>query len=234
MNFSQSFYTTNFLDVVIFQNVGNHVLVSSLTTILSLIIFGIIIPKISHVIGSDIDRADSERRRAEEALKESQERLDLALESGQMGVWDLDLIHDTAWRSLRHDQIFGYDSLLLEWGSAIFMQHVVPEDRDRVRQCFDEAFRTGQLFFECQITWPDQSRRWILAKGQAYSGEKAQPVRMSGTVMDITERKKMEELAKKREIELNEAQRLSRLGRWSWDIKTDTITWSDELYEMFG
>ena len=52
----------------------------------------------------------TERKRAEAALKDSERRLTLALDSAQMGMWDLDLLTDTSVRSLRHDQIFGYSA----------------------------------------------------------------------------------------------------------------------------
>ncbi len=140
-------------------------------------------------------KAELERRVAERtvALKESEQRLNLALDSAQMGAWDLDLIADKAVRSLRHDQIFGYDSLLPEWGAGIFMTHVVPEDREQVKQCFENAFATGSFKMECRIIRRDGALRWIEAEGRAYRDEKGQPVRMMGVVADITERKNAEE-----------------------------------------
>jgi len=141
---------------------------------------------------NDMKMAGLEISRINLELRESEQRLDLALESGHMGVWDLDLIHDTSWRSLQHDQIFGYESLLPEWGQAVFMQHVVPEDRDRISQCFEEALRTNRLDFECKITRRDQDQRWIYVRGQLYRDEMARPVHMMGTIMDITERKRLE------------------------------------------
>jgi diguanylate cyclase (GGDEF)-like protein/PAS domain S-box-containing protein len=145
------------------------------------------------VIGIVVMAQDiTERKRSEERLATSEHRLDLALESGQLGAWELDLIHDTSWRTLRHDQIFGHASLLPEWGRETFLRQCMPKDRDRIGRCFDEAMRTDRLVFECQIIWPDQSRHWIHVLGHVYRDDKARPVRMAGTVMDITERKRGE------------------------------------------
>jgi PAS domain S-box-containing protein len=69
----------------------------------------------------------TDRKRAEAALKDSERRLTLALDSAQMGMWDLDLLTDTSVRSLRHDQIFGYSAAVPTWGVAVFMTHVVPK-----------------------------------------------------------------------------------------------------------
>ena len=97
----------------------------------------------------------SERKRAEAALKESERRLNLALDSAQIGMWDLDLATDTSVRSLRHDQIFGYSSPLPTWGTAIFLTHVVPEDREAAQRAFETAFMSGKFDMECRIIRPD-------------------------------------------------------------------------------
>jgi PAS domain S-box-containing protein len=134
-----------------------------------------------------------ERKRRETALKESEQRLSLALDAAKIGMWDLDLLADTSVRSLRHDQIFGYSSLLPAWGAALFMNHVVPEDRAVAKRAFEEALTSGNLEMECRILWADKSIHWISAKGRAYRDPQGNPVRMMGTVADITEHKRAEE-----------------------------------------
>jgi PAS domain S-box-containing protein len=141
---------------------------------------------------SKITRDVTEQRRAQELLRESEQRLTLASTSGEVGVWDLDLIADQAWRSLQHDRIFGYESLLPKWGKEVFFNHVVPEDRELVQQGFEEAFRTGHLEFECRIIRVDQAVHWISAKGEVSRNEQGQPIRMMGVVTDVTERKRAE------------------------------------------
>ncbi len=161
----------------------------SLSMLSSVVLIGVLVWMSAKVL----DRKEIERKQAAEAVKESEQRLDLALDSAQMGAWDLDLINDTAVRSLKHDQIFGYASLQPEWGSEIFLTHVVPEDRDLVKKRFEEAFATGHFSMECRIIWPDQSLHWIAAQGRVYRNQKGDPVRMMGVVTDITERKRAEE-----------------------------------------
>jgi PAS domain S-box-containing protein len=135
----------------------------------------------------------TDRKRAEAALKDSERRLSLALDSAQMGMWDLDLLTDTSVRSLRHDQIFGYSAAVPTWGAAVFMTHVVPEDREVAKRAFERAFVSDNFDMECRIRWADQSVHWISAKGRVYRNPKGDPVRMMGTVVDVTERKRAEE-----------------------------------------
>ena len=134
-----------------------------------------------------------DRKRADRALKESEQRLNLALDAGQVGMWDLDLLTDTSVRSFRHDQIFGYSSPVPTWGVAIFMNHVVPADRDVARRAFDEAFISDSFELECRLRWADTSIHWISAKGRVFRDPQGDPVRMMGTIADITERKRIEE-----------------------------------------
>jgi PAS domain S-box-containing protein len=142
---------------------------------------------------SKVTRDVTEQRRAEELLRESEQRLTLASTSGEVGVWDLDVIADQSWRSLQHDRIFGYESLLPNWGVAVFSDHVFPEDRELVQRRLEEAFQNGHLEFECRIIRADQAMRWISVKGEVVRNEQGQPIRMMGVITDVTERKRAEE-----------------------------------------
>jgi len=123
--------------------------------------------------------------------KINQEKLTLALSSAKIGAWDLDLVHDTAERNLVHDQIFGYKTLQKKWGQKIFGEHIIPEDRGYAQECFEKALETGDFALQCRIIWPNKSIHWIEALGKAHY-EKGKPVRIFGTVADITEKKELE------------------------------------------
>ncbi|MBC1239379.1 PAS domain S-box protein [Nostoc sp. 2RC] len=130
---------------------------------------------------------------AEEALRESEERLRFALQSAQLGDWDLDLRTQTAHRSVRHDQIFGYDSLLPEWSYEMFLEHVLPEDRPLVEAKFLSALTHNEMWdFECRIRRVDGELRWIWGRGQVYYNAQQEAVRMLGLVGDISDRKQAE------------------------------------------
>jgi PAS domain S-box-containing protein len=141
-----------------------------------------------------VTRDITERQRAAEALKVSEERLQMAVEAAQLGVWDLDLINDQAFRSLRHDQIFGYESPQPKWGIEIAMTHIIPEDRERFRASLAEAFKSNDFLMECRINRAaDHSLRWISAQGRVYRDLAGKPVRMMGVVADTTDRKQREQ-----------------------------------------
>jgi PAS domain S-box-containing protein len=135
----------------------------------------------------------TERKRVEEALRDSEERLRLAVGAADLGIWDLDLVRDVAVRSPRHDQIFGYSKLQPEWGLEIAMRHVLPEDRPAVLEAHARARESGELLHESRVRWPDGSIHWISAHGRLYFDRERRPVRIAGVVADVTERKHAEE-----------------------------------------
>jgi two-component system sensor histidine kinase/response regulator len=126
--------------------------------------------------GHVTERADVERR------------MSLALDAGQMGIWEGDLARQTSVRSLRHDQIFGYATLQGEWDLENLLACVVPEDLAKAHHAFAEAYRTGAFNLECRIRWPDASLHWISAQGQVDRDAQGDPVRMLGIVKDTTDR----------------------------------------------
>jgi len=140
-------------------------------------------------------RADiTARKRAEEALQASQKRLSFAMEKGQMGGWELDLASQTAQRTLGHDTIFGYATLLPEWTYEMFLEHVLPGHRAEVDRLYRGAIATqGDWSFECRIRRADGQVRWIWATGGHLRDDTGKVRKMAGIVQDITERKQVEE-----------------------------------------
>ena len=112
--------------------------------------------KVTHFIA--IKQDITSRRLAEEKLRESEERLNFAMNTSHTGVWDLNLLDHTAFRSLEHDRIFGYPKLLPEWTYEMFLDHVLQEDREEVSSRFnyainnksDWSFRRGLRLPACR------------------------------------------------------------------------------------
>jgi PAS domain S-box-containing protein len=136
-------------------------------------------------------RLEKERQQAVIAVKESKARLDFLLEAAQFGDWELDLSdHSAGYRSLRHDQIFGYESLLSEWTYEMFLSHVLLEDREAVDRQFKAALERNQPWsLECRIRRADQQLGWIWVNGYIYHNAEGEPSRMVGLIVDITAKK---------------------------------------------
>lgn len=132
------------------------------------------------------------------------DHLRLLLEKGDIGAWELDTRTGHAWRNLRHDQIFGYDAPLPEWTYEMFLEHVIPQDRDSVDRLYGRALERGEPWsFECRILRCDGEQRWITATGQPLRNDEGRIVRLIGHVMDITHIKRNEEKLRTLLNELN-------------------------------
>ena len=167
-----------------------------------------------------LTREVKHRRGVEARLRVSEGRLTLALDASQMGLWDLDLRTDESHRTVRHDQIFGYATLQPAWGREIFLRHLYPDDRDVEQAAFDRAFTTGDFQMECRIVRQgDRAIRWIATQGRLFRDAAGEPVRMMGSVMDVTERKEAERRLHERTLQLEAAN--EALGSFTYSVSHD-------------
>jgi PAS domain S-box-containing protein len=178
---------------------------------------------------------NTERKQADEALKESRRRLEEAQRIAHVGHWERDLETGLITWSDEIYRILGLspqenDSPPTEWRHMIH-----PEDRERVSVVTEEAQRGVRRYdVEYRIVRPDGKVRFLHSQGDIIRDEQGRPRRAFGIAQDITERKSVEERLKQSESQLAEAQHLARVGSWNWDLQSNTLNWSDELYRIFG
>jgi PAS domain S-box-containing protein len=153
--------------------------------------------------GMDIEA----RRRAEEALRESEEKLRLAKDAAGMGAWNWDLVTgELVWTDrcralfgLAPDDPVSYD---------VFKRTIHPDDVAPIEDALRDALRTGNDYDAVmRVPLPDGSVRWVAAKGRAFFDAQRRPVRMAGMAVDITERKRVEEQLQEANDALREAAR---------------------------
>ena len=142
---------------------------------------------------TDIDQ----QKKVEAELRNSNARLDLALEVAELGELDVDLKKLTAAPSLRRDQIFGYETLQLVWNNETFLSHVLPEDRADFEERLRASSRVGIWNLETRIRRLDGKIRWIWIHGRGMSYDTEKPTRMYGFIKDITQEKRAEEERKR-------------------------------------
>ena len=147
----------------------------------------------------------TERRGAEAGLRESEERLRLALDAGGCGVWDWDVAGGSVTWS---DQLFGIHGIAPEdFHGRIedFTRLIHPEDSGRLAESIRRALQEGAEYQEeFRIVRPDGQVRWVSTRGRAFFNTPGRAVRMLGATLDITERHEAEEersrlLARERE-----------------------------------
>jgi signal transduction histidine kinase len=136
------------------------------------------------------------RKEYEQALRKSEERLNLALDAGGgVGVWDWDVLSDRIYADSRFAQLYSLDADLCALGVTVatFTAQVHPEDRPQVSEAFRRATSTaGEFAEEYRLLKEDGSVRWVYARGRCHSDENGRAFRCLGVVFDITARKETE------------------------------------------
>jgi PAS domain S-box-containing protein len=173
-------------------------------------------------------------KRTTKALRESEERLRLAMSGGSIGVWDWDVITGRGTWSPELCQIYG-----MEAGAAQcyedFSSRVHPDDLAAMESQRDAAIRNRTQFdLEFRIVRPSGEVRWISARGRGYYDETGNVVRMVGNNIDITERVLAKEALREREQRLRLALDASAGGSWTWDIGTNRVDWDDRFRKLYG
>ena len=136
------------------------------------------------------------QHRAMEALRASQERFQLALDAGVVGVWDWHIPEDRVYTDEKIARLYGVDPAQAATGAPMrtFTDHIHPGDFARVERDIETAVRTGGEFScEYRLLHWDETVRWVLARGYCLRDDKGQPTRFPGAAVDITERKEAEE-----------------------------------------
>jgi PAS domain S-box-containing protein len=131
----------------------------------------------------------ADRRRFEEALRQSEARLEQAQALAQLGSWDWDLRTDAVTRSRELCRMFGLSEEEFGTSSSSSYDRVHPDDRERLRAAVEGAVRAGQPWdIEYRIIRPDGLRH-VHALGEVVCDSRGQPLRAFGTAQDITERR---------------------------------------------
>ncbi|MDQ3751255.1 MAG: PAS domain S-box protein [Acidobacteriota bacterium] len=174
----------------------------------------------------------NERKRAEQALIESEEHYRRIVETAQEGIWILDEQAKTSYVNDRMAEILGYtaDEMLgrsmydfMDDESRIEAERNFQKRRNGIKEQHDFRFRRK-----------DGTDLWAIVSTNPIMNDNNVFVGAVGLITDITDRKLIEEKLHESEARLVEAQRIARIGSWEWDIVQNKITWSNELYRVFG
>ena len=183
----------------------------------------------------------SEQVLSQEALRFSEANLAEAQKVAGLGSWTLNIFSGEAYWSDQRYRIFGYEPGAVEPTINNFKKSLHPDDRYRVISELMDAFKTQKIFnTECQIVQPGGGERTIHIVGKTVQGDDQKGSYMSGTVMDITERKIVENelIRAKEEAETANQTKSKFLANMSHELRTPLnaiIGFSDTMKaQIFG
>lgn len=176
----------------------------------------------------------TKRKRAEEALRTSEERLQLALDVAELGLWDWKITTGELTWSQECLAMYGLP-LDTDITYAIFLQTIHPEDRERIDRALNRAVETCSSYEEHKrVIWPDGSIHWTLSRGQVYCDARGTPVRMTGVSFDISKLKQAEAEHQVHVWFLESLDKVNRAMQGTNDLQQMMINVLDSLLTIFN
>ena len=157
-----------------------------------------------------------------------------AEELANMGNWSWDMTTKKLEWTDQLYRIYGLEPQSEQMNMEKFLSFVHPEDKDYVKEGIDLFYKENYLDFTFRIVTRDGKTKTLRSIAQVQKDKNGKPVSVVGTERDTTEKQNLIDRLKNSEQLYKQAQSLAHVGNWTWNIDSDIVMWSDELYRIYG
>jgi PAS domain S-box-containing protein len=175
------------------------------------------------------------RKSTEQSLRRTEERLKMGLSSAKMGTWRWDAKTNLDTRDGSLNRILGFEDVETTQSAEDFSDHIHPDDRDIVSMELKRAVREHDTYLvEFRIVQPNGNIRWVRDRGEAFYDDKDELVYATGAIVDITERKKAEELLQESEKKFRSLTENAPVGIAVTALDGAVLEVNPAILDMFG
>ena len=179
--------------------------------------------------------AELERWQMENKLRHRNRHLIESQALAHLGSWDWDIDSGNVWWSDEQYRLLGHEPGTIPATHDTFLRAVYPDDRVHVQRAIDAALAGRPRFdMECRIVRPNGEIRVISCRGEVLRDSGGQPISMSGSILDITDRKRVEEALQTSQEKLRQSLQASGIGLWDWNTDTNEVVFSEEWKRQLG
>ncbi|OQW33622.1 MAG: hypothetical protein A4E19_04360 [Nitrospira sp. SG-bin1] len=169
----------------------------------------------------------TERKRGDQALRESQERFELAARATNDGIWDWNILTGQQYWSDRNFELFGLEPTALAPTYETWISLLHPDDADRAHRAVCHHLETREPYdIEVRVRMKNGSYRWFRDQGQAVWDDTGRPVRMVGSISDVTERRIADDVLRSAHADLEQ-----RVKERTRQLEEANLSLQDEIME---
>ncbi len=182
------------------------------------------------VIHNDLSKS----KKAEAGFKINAERYRKAQRLGRVGNWEYNIQTTEFWGSEEAKRIYGFDPNAENFTTEDVESCI--SERDKVHQALVDLIEKGAEYdLEFEITTNDtKERKTIASVAELERDTDGAPLKVTGVIQDVSDRKRAESALRRSEKRRQNAQKLANTGHWDWYMEINELTWSEEVYEIFG
>jgi PAS domain S-box-containing protein len=184
---------------------------------------------------ADLEKEVRDRKEAQIALTRSQERYALVEKAVNDGIWDWNILTDEDYLSPRWKGILGFADDELPNTASSFFERIHPDDKAVVAEAVRTHLEENKPYdLDLRLRRKNGDYCWVRTRGRALCDAANRPVRMLGTITDISERKQAEALVEESRSNLARAETMALLGHYKFENESNKLIWSAGVYRIFG
>ena len=182
-----------------------------------------------------VQREITEQKQMEDDMRVNQTRLNEAQRIAKVGSWELELHSNKLFWTDEIYSLFELDKDRFDASYEAFLEAIHPEDREAVNVAYTQSLENQKPYaITHRLLLADGRVKWVEERCSTVFAEDGTPLISKGTVQDVTLQRQVVSALEENEQLLSKAEEIAHVGCWNWNIVTNDLAWTDEIYRMLG